>query len=167
MTPTPAENDEFSSLPIDSDVGAGPDTSAGALRVIRLLGELGIIFLGGTVGTALRALVEFLLPPMSGLPIGTLLVNLVGAFVLGALLELLSLAGDDSGWRRRVRLLVGTGLLGGFTTYSAFALETLTVTGSVWLSVFYSVGSVVVGSALALLGIVVGRAIRPRAGQAS
>jgi CrcB protein len=51
------------------------------------------------------------------------MVNLVGAFVLGLLLEGLVRRGPDVGRRRQLRLFAGTGFCGGFTTYSALAVE--------------------------------------------
>jgi fluoride exporter len=55
----------------------------------------------------------------SELPLATLLINLAGAFLLGVLLERLGRARGEPQRRRLVRLLAGTGFLGGFTTYSA------------------------------------------------
>ena len=55
----------------------------------------------------------------------TLGINVVGAFLLGVLLELLADHSFDTGWSRRIRLGVGTGGLGGFTTYSALATDTV------------------------------------------
>lgn len=83
------------------------------------------VFAGGAAGCGLRALVGLWLPADGGLPAGTLAVNLAGAFLLGLLLQGLLLHGDDSGRRRRLRLVLGTGVLGGFTTYSSLAVETV------------------------------------------
>jgi CrcB protein len=66
--------------------------------------------------------VDQALPAPAGLPLATFLINVSGAFALGWLLERLA-AGPDAGTARAVRLAVGTGLLGGFTTYSALAVE--------------------------------------------
>lgn len=80
---------------------------------------VGLVALGGAVGSALRATVAVMLP---GNPLGaTLAVNVLGAFLLGLVLEWLAASGERLGERRRagVRLLLGTGVCGGFTTYSA------------------------------------------------
>lgn len=81
---------------------------------------LALVFVGGTVGTAAREGLSLAFPA-DGARYTILVINLVGAFVLGFLLDTLVRRGPDHGRRRQVRLLVGTGLLGGFTTYSALA----------------------------------------------
>ena len=83
-----------------------------------------LVFLGGAVGTVTRYGLAQALPTGSGRwPTGTFVANLVGCLVLGVLLEALVRAGADIGWRRRARLLVGTGFCGGLTTYSTLAVE--------------------------------------------
>jgi len=82
------------------------------------------VFLGGCMGTATRYWTSLqLLPAGDGLPVATLFVNLLGAFLLGFLLEGLVRLGSDNGIRRVTRLTVGTGFMGAFTTYSTFAVE--------------------------------------------
>lgn len=80
--------------------------------------------IGGAVGVAARAAIVLPVPadahPLA-LPGLTLAVNVIGSFALG----LLSGALDDR--RPGLRLFAGTGVLGGFTTYSAFAVQTLQV----------------------------------------
>ncbi|MDQ2758363.1 MAG: CrcB family protein [Actinomycetota bacterium] len=82
-----------------------------------------LVLLGGVLGTLLRYGVESLLPPRDGFPWGTLTANVTGAFALGALLETLAQRGPESRVGRRIRLVVGTGVLGGYTTYSTYAVE--------------------------------------------
>lgn len=129
------------------------------------------VVLGGAAGTGLRYWVEELLPAVgTGWPWGTFLVNLVGAFVLGVLLEGLALSGDDDGRRRRARLLLGTGFCGSFTTYSSFALEmSLLAHRGAWpTAVGYGVASVAAGVGCAWLGIATATAtLRRRAGEVS
>jgi CrcB protein len=80
--------------------------------------------LGGAVGSVLRywmnvGLVQLLGPE---LPYGTFAVNVVGSFLIGVL----SVLGAGHSWLGvELRLVLGTGVLGGFTTYSSFNLETL------------------------------------------
>lgn len=75
---------------------------------------------GGAAGCILRYLLGGWLGERAGMPYGTLVVNLLGSFALGLLFSLPGRFGDP-----QVRLLLGTGFLGGFTTYSTFNLETL------------------------------------------
>lgn len=115
-----------------------------------------IVFIGGAGGTAARYAIEQQLPhTASQWPTATFGINLVGALVLGVLLESLSRRGPDSGRRRGLRLLCGTGFCGAFTTYSTFALETLNTVrgGYVALAVTYATASVVLGVLAAWGGI--------------
>jgi len=84
-----------------------------------------LVAVGGSVGTLCRHLLDRLTHTfLSDLPVGTFLANISGAFLLGLLVESLSRRGADHGRRRDLRLLLGTGLLGGYTTYSALANDT-------------------------------------------
>jgi CrcB protein len=120
-----------------------------------------LVVAGGAAGSLARYGIGEWLNPGHELPLGTLLVNATGSFALGALLAVLALRGDDSGPRREARLLLGTGLLGGYTTYSALAVETDTLLrdGHVALGAAYAVGSVVLGVLAAAAGAAVGRRI--------
>ena len=120
---------------------------------------LGLVALGGACGTLARYGAERLLGSADGLPVGTLTVNLLGAFMLGVLIEGLALRGSDAGHRRAARLLLGTGFLGGFTTYSALAVESdgLLRDGRVGLAIAYALTTVVVGLLMSLAGILCAR----------
>jgi CrcB protein len=106
-------------------------------------------------GTGCRYLVGELVRPWGAWPAATFLVNIVGAFLLGVLLEVLALRGPDVGGRRRWRLLAGTGFLGAFTTYSALAVDSVSLVrdGLPWLAVLYAAGSAVAGVVACSLGI--------------
>ncbi len=83
------------------------------------------VALGGAVGSGLRYLVAVASTRWTGsLPVGTLVVNVVGSFLLGALLQLF-LLGDDG--HPGPRLALTTGMMGGLTTYSTFNYELLTM----------------------------------------
>jgi fluoride exporter len=115
------------------------------------------VFAGGVIGTGLRWLIEQAVPTSPGAwPWATFVINVAGAFVLGALLETLAMVGPDAGWRQRIRLFGGTGLCGAFTTYSTLALEVslLGRHGDVLLGVVYGVCTVVLGIIAAWTGIV-------------
>jgi CrcB protein len=126
-------------------------------------GLLALICAGGGLGTYVRAVLEQAAPPQpGGIPWTTFTINVTGSLALGALLEVLTRTGRDSGWRRAVRLTVGTGFLGGYTTYSTFAVEVTTVSATAphaWGAV-YAVSSVVLGVVAAGLGYAAAHRIR-------
>ncbi len=107
-----------------------------------------LVVVGGTVGTALRDRLETLFAaPAGGFPWVTFCINVSGAFLLGVLLEVLAAVVGEGRRRRGLQVAFGTGLLGGYTTYSTFVLEALAVAaqGDLALAVAYVVGSVLVG----------------------
>jgi CrcB protein len=116
-----------------------------------------LVMIGGAVGAVLRywAGVLTLHQFGPGFPWGTLTVNLVGGFLMGLLAGgLARLGGNES-----LRLLLGVGVLGGFTTFSAFSLDAATLfeRGQLGLDAAYILASVV-GSILALfLGLWIAR----------
>lgn len=112
------------------------------------------VFAGGAVGTALRAGIGALVPPVDAVPLATIGINVVGAFALGLLLAVLGRRGPDLGRRRAVRVTVGTGVLGGFTTFSALAVDTagLLASGQVLEGLLYVGGTVLAGLAAAAAG---------------
>jgi len=126
--------------------------------------DIGIVAAGGAVGTGLRYLITLSMstllratrsiPTWAGIPLATVGINVVGAFLLGVLLELLTRHGPDTGWSRRARLGLGTGSLGGFTTYSALATETVTL-GLIHpgLAIGYALGTVFIGAVATTAGI--------------
>ncbi len=84
-----------------------------------------VVAAGGACGAVLRYLVVGLAAwPGLSFPLGTLLVNVIGSFVLGALAGYWIVAGQPVS---SLRLFFQTGLLGAFTTFSAFSLDTLTL----------------------------------------
>lgn len=116
-----------------------------------------MLLVAGGVGTACRYGLEERYGARPGAwPWATFVINVVGSFLLGTLLTALGRIGPDDGWRRRVRVGVGTGLIGGFTTYSTFIVEVdkLLIGGRVVTAVAYSLGSVLVGIAAALAGVI-------------
>lgn len=82
-----------------------------------------LVMVGGAFGALARYGLGLALPEPGGWPLPTLLINLAGALALGALLEGLSRRGPDTGRLRFLRLLVGTGFMGAFTTYSTLAVD--------------------------------------------
>ncbi|OLO60344.1 chromosome condensation protein CrcB [Actinomyces oris] len=124
---------------------------------------LALVAAGGCAGTLVRAALERAWPASPGhLPVTTLALNVVGALALGLLLGAL---GEG---RPRLRLALGTGVLGGLTTHSTFILEShrlLTSSGDGGhpvLGAAYLVGSMVAGLVAAELGLwLAGRLRRP------
>ncbi|NYE19044.1 CrcB family protein [Microbacterium immunditiarum] len=122
---------------------------------MRFVGLALLVAAGATVGTLLRASIELAFPhPPGEWPWATFVINVVGSFALGALIEALALSGPDTGRRRMLRLGVGTGMIGGFTTYSTFVVEIdqLASAGQVALAVAYALVSVVLGVVAAAIG---------------
>ena len=119
-----------------------------------------LVAIGGAAGTLARHGIAEVLDPDRLFPLATFLVNLTGAFALGALLETL-LVRDHSAPAKRLRLLLGTGFLGGYTTYSALAVETDTLLRGdhVALGLAYAAGSVVAGLVAAQAGVAAARAV--------
>ncbi|MFW0874434.1 fluoride efflux transporter FluC [Rhodococcoides corynebacterioides] len=129
----------------------------------RIALPVGLVAVGGGLGTALRYGVESALPHTdTGWPTGTFVVNVVGSFVLGLLLEALSRRGSDTGPRLRLRLLLGVGFCGALTTYSTFALEIVESLrrGAAPLAAAYGAASIVAGLAAAAAGIAAAGAVR-------
>jgi len=121
-----------------------------------------LIAAGGAAGTLLRygagvGMAQWL---GSGFPYGTLFVNLLGCLALGALLEA---APDARLFDVELRLLLGTGVLGGFTTYSAFNLETLRMLqqGQPARAGAYLLATLLGCLLAGWLGLVLGRGLRP------
>lgn len=151
-------------LPLDPDLDAS-ESASGAPRPVHLRpGALLLVFAGGTLGTAAREALSLTFPPIDGIPYAILAINVTGALLLGMLLESLVRRGPDHGGRRRVRLLVGTGVMGGFTTYSALAAETarLIGTGAPAAGLLYGVGTVLIGAVATWAGIAIAAAFHRR-----
>lgn len=89
------------------------------------MSDMFLVMAGGAAGAALRFHVGRWVSAFSSAdwPMATLIVNLAGGLAMGVLAGLLARKGLSEGWR----LLFGVGLLGGFTTFSAFSLEMMTM----------------------------------------
>lgn len=121
-----------------------------------------LVFIGGAVGSLARYGVSVALPEQGGVPWSVILVNTAGAFLLGALVGWLGRAATERARRRR--LLWGTGVLGGFTTYSALALATVDLVRveRVVPAILFPVGSVALGLVACCAGLLLGAAAATR-----
>ena len=115
-----------------------------------------IVFLGGGLGAALRHGVNLSAARWfgSGFPFGTLTVNIAGSLIMGMIAAWFAFKGDAS---QHWRLFLATGVLGGFTPFSAFSLDAalLYERGATGLALFY----VLISVALSLAGLFAGLAI--------
>ena len=101
--------------------------------------------LGGAVGAVCRYLLGQAIPKLdSGFPLGTFAVNLIGCFIIGLVV---GFAGKHSSLDSRLVLFLQTGICGGFTTFSTFSLETLTLLeeGRYTVVVLYIILSIALG----------------------
>lgn len=107
------------------------------------------VFLGAMVGTGIRAAIGIYVAQVDG----RVVINVVGSLLLGVVVAVL--AGPT---RSRLRLILGTGVLGGFTTYSAFAVDAveLASAGRLTAAVGYVAVSVLGGLLAAGLGLALG-----------
>lgn len=112
------------------------------------------IALGGALGAVLR----YLCVSAISAPLGTAFVNVVGSFVMGFALVWLMESGSE---HARFAPLLMTGLLGGFTTFSAFSLDTLRLfeAGQVGAAAFYVAGTVALCLVCVVLGALLGRGV--------
>jgi CrcB protein len=125
------------------------------------MNKLLLVAAGGAVGSVARYLVGVgAMRVMSpGWPYGTFTVNLLGGFLMGCLASWLAHRGTGTGEQWRV--LLGIGVLGGFTTFSSFSLETaLMIQKRDYLQAFsYSAASVLLSVAALFAGLLVARRI--------
>lgn len=119
--------------------------------------DVGLVFVGGAAGTLLRASVAAGTGPV----LGTVVVDVVGSLLLGLLVGLAP--------SRRLRLLLGVGALGGLTTYSTFAVETLGlgVTSGVASGLLAGLAHAASGVLAAALGLWLAGLVRRRRGAAA
>jgi fluoride exporter len=121
-----------------------------------------LVFLGAGIGGALRHGVNLGCARLCGtaFPWGTLTVNIVGSFVMGALAGWLAFKAQH-GWSQPLRLFLTTGVLGGFTTFSAFSLDAVLLweRGQGGLAAVYVAVSVVASIAGLAAGLALVRAL--------
>jgi len=117
-----------------------------------------IVFLGGGIGAAIRHLVNQAVGRVAGtdFPFGIMAINISGSLVMGLAAGYFAFKASES-WSDTARLFMTTGVLGGYTTFSAFSLDTMVLweRGEPGLAVAYVLGSVV----LSIIGLAAGLGI--------
>lgn len=140
------------------------------VKPLSLGAQIFCVFAGGLLGTAARAGLSLMQPvahtavQLQSWPWATFTANMLGALLLGFILELWQHWGSDTGTRQATRLLLGTGIMGAFTTYGTFIWETILRFGSSSararvIGVFYALASLVGGLLVAGIGIVIARLV--------
>lgn len=114
-----------------------------------------IVFVGGGLGAAIRHLVNQAVTRLTGgeFPFGIMAINISGSILMGLAAGFFAFKATES-WSQDARLFVTTGILGGYTTFSAFSLDAMLLyeRGEILTALIYVVGSV----ALSLLGLAFG-----------
>ena len=115
-----------------------------------------LVFIGGGLGSTLRHVVNIVCPRLFGtnFPYHTFIINITGSTIMGLIAGYLAFKGDAAqSWR----LFLMTGILGGYTTFSAFSLDAAVLyeRGEIALALLYVLGSVV----LSILGLFAGLAL--------
>jgi CrcB protein len=113
-----------------------------------------LVGLGGALGAIARYSVGTAVPASaSGFPLATTLINVTGSLAMGVLIGVL--AKTTPQYQNEIRLFVAVGIFGGFTTFSSFSLDAITLIerGDFLLATAYIVGSVVLSLAGLWLGM--------------
>jgi CrcB protein len=117
-----------------------------------------IVFLGAGMGGALRHGVNLTCARYCGVefPWGTMIINILGSAIMGVAAGYFAFKASGE-WSQSARLFVTTGILGGFTTFSAYSLDAMLLweRGQMGAAFLYVTGSVV----LALIGLALGLAL--------
>ncbi len=124
------------------------------------------VALGGAVGSVLRyhagRFVGDLAGPGNAFPWGTLAVNIAGSLMMGALVGWLARGTLADQAAENARLLIGVGLLGGFTTFSAFSSELVAMLhrGQAGMAAGYIAASLAAGMAAVIIGLIAAQSVQ-------
>lgn len=122
--------------------------------------NIALVAIGGAIGSVARYLVGVWGVKLAGpnFPWGTITVNVVGAFLIGLMVEMIARRFDASS---EVRVFIVTGILGGFTTWSSFTLDAVVLfeRGDLGLAAVYLLASLIVSFAAIFAGLALGRAL--------
>lgn len=121
-----------------------------------------LVFVGGGIGAAARHGMNILIPRLLGsnFPWATMIENVLGSLLIGILAAFFAFKADAA-WSQHARLFLTTGILGGFTTFSAFSLDfaLLYERGEILQAILYAAGSVGISLVAIFLGLFLVRAI--------
>lgn len=139
-------------------VSRGPD-------LLPLWGAISLVMAGGTCGTLIRHIAHTMVGDAMGRPVATIIINITGAFLLGVLIETLAIRGTRMRRQREWRLALGTGLLGGYTTYSLISLDIagILLDDQPNGALIYAVVTLAGGAVASVAGIIAARATGTKA----
>lgn len=124
-----------------------------------------LVAAGGALGALARYQVGRLMTNLAGpgnaFPWATLSVNIIGSLAMGALVGWLARGTTSDQAAESLRLLIGVGLLGGFTTFSAFSAELVTMLhrGQTGMAAGYAAASLVAGMAAMIAGLIAAQSL--------
>ncbi|KAD3633237.1 fluoride efflux transporter FluC [Arthrobacter yangruifuii] len=138
--------------------------SAGSRPAYLRGAAIALVFLGGGAGAASREGLSLLIPNLGSVPVAIPIINIVGAFLLGYLYEAVTRLDKSRPTGANLKLLLGTGFCGGFTTYSSLATDTAVLfrDGLPWVALIYALGTVLVGACATWAGIAIASAVNAR-----
>ena len=128
-------------------------------------GPIGLVALGGAAGAASREGLSLVIPNLGEVPIAIPIINVIGAFLLGYLYEAVTRLDKARPTGANLKLLLGTGFCGGFTTYSSLATDAVVLfrDGLPGSAVIYALATVIVGACATWAGIAIATAVNNRA----
>lgn len=122
--------------------------------------NIALVAIGGAIGSVARYLVGVWGTRLAGpnFPWGTITVNIVGAFLIGLMVEVVARRFDASA---EMRVFIVTGIIGGFTTWSSFTLDAVVLfeRGEMGLAALYLGGSLALSFAAIFAGLALGRSL--------
>lgn len=127
-------------------------------------GSIGLVAIGGATGAASRGALSLVIPTLGEVPVAILIINVVGAFLLGCLYEAVTRLDSARAADRNLKLLLGTGFCGGFTTYSSLATDTALLFLGGWpqAAFIYPLATVFIGACATWAGIAAAIAVTGR-----